>query len=210
MKTKFKAAAIAAAVTAGALVLPGVANAQSTLTVDVATIYRDSVAAKSGGTQIEAKYGERARTLQATLQTAFKAYNDEVAKAKTMLKPDGTLPPAEQDAFEKARKNAADAQQQMEDLRQEINDVQQYVQYQIMDKLGPIAEKVRKDRKAELVVARNVALAFDPAADITSTVLQQLNATVTTVTITPPQQPGAPAAATPAPAAPSKQQPQSR
>jgi Skp family chaperone for outer membrane proteins len=211
MKMTYKTAAAAAALTIGAMVLPQVAMAQSTLTVDVATLYRDSVAAKSGSSQIEAKYGDRAKTLQTNLQTAYKAFNDEVANAKKQLKPDGTLPPAEQEAFEKARKNAADAQQALDDLRQELNDVNQYVQYQIFDKVGPIAEKVRKDRKAETVVPRNVVLAFDPTADITATVLQQLNATLTTVSITPPQPQQAPAqGAQAAPANPPKQQPQSR
>jgi len=209
MKMKYKAAAVAAAMTAGAMVLPGIASAQSTLTVDIGTIYRDSVAAKSGSAQIEAKYGERAKTLQTNLQTAYKAFNDEVANAKKQLKPDGTLPPAEQEAFEKVRKTAADAQQALEDLRQEINEVQQYVQSQIFEKVSPITEKVRKERKAEIVVPRNVVLAFDPATDVTPSVLQQLNATMTTVAIVPPQQAPAQGAA-PAPATPAKQQPQSR
>ncbi len=215
MKMMYKAAIAAAAVTAGAMIVPQAALAQaapSTLTVDMNTIYRDSVAAKSGGAQVDAKYGERARTLQTNLQTAYKAFQDEVANAKKQLKPDGTLPPAEEQAYEKTRKSAADAQQAFNDLRQEINEVTQYVQYQILDKVGPIAEKVRKDRKGDVVVPRDAVLAFDPAGDITPAVLQQLNATVTTVTITPPQQSqaAAPAPTTPAPATPPKQQPQSR
>ncbi len=211
MKTTYKAALAAAVFAAGAIVAPQVAMAQSTLTVDVATLYRDSVAAKSGGAQIEAKYGDRAKTLQANLQTAYKAFNDQVALARKAVKPDGTLPPADQEAFEKARKNAADAQQAFDDLRQELNDVNQYVQYQIFDKVGPIAEKIRKDRKAEIVIPRNVVLAFDPASDITPGVLQQLNATITTVSITPPAQGAAPAAAPAAtPTTPPKSQPQSR
>ncbi|MBY0520837.1 MAG: hypothetical protein K2P79_10465, partial [Sphingomonas sp.] len=84
-----------------------------------------------------------------------------------------------------------------------------------VDKLVPITENIRKQRKGDTVIPRNALLAFDPANDITAVALQQLNATMTTVSITPPQQ-NAPAAggttapAKPATTTPAKPQPQSR
>ncbi|MGJ3649581.1 OmpH family outer membrane protein [Sphingomonas sp. GlSt437] len=214
MKMLAKSAALAAAMTAGALALPGVASAQSTLTVDINTLYSDSSAAKSGASQIQAKYGATAQTLKANLDAAYKALDDATAAARKVAKPDGTLAPTapEADAYAKARQKAAEAEQQYSAFIQEVQRVDQYVRYQILEKVGPIAEQVRKTKNSNIVVPRDQTLAFDPATDITPAVLQQLNATMTTVSITPPQQQQAPAQGTPAPAPtqPAKQQPKSR
>lgn len=214
MKMLAKSAALAAVMTAGVMALPGVASAQSTLTVDINTLYSDSSAAKSGSSQIQAKYGATAQTLKSNLDAAYKAYDDAVTAARKVAKPDGTLAPADAEALGKARQKAADAEQQYTALVQEVQRVDQYVRYQILEKVGPIAEQVRKSKNSTVVLPRDATLAFDPASDITPAVLQQLNATMTTVSITPPQPQQAPAQAapTPAPAASGKpkQQPQSR
>ena len=213
MKTFMKAATMAVALSAGLAVAPYAASAQAlTLVVDVDQIYKDSVAAKSGGSQLEAKFGTRLKTVQGTLETAVKGWNTQVEAAKKIAKPDGALPPATEQALGQARQSLNDAKTAFDEVRQEIQYADQYVKYQLLEKLIPIAEQIRKDRKAGSVVARNSVLAFDPANDITPTALQQLNATVTTVSVTPPQQPGqaAPAAGTPTPATPPKSQPQSR
>lgn len=212
MKITYQVAAFAAAMTISAVALPHVAVAQTTLTVDVGTLYAESVAAKSGNAQLEAKYGDRIKTIQTNYQTAGKAWNDQVEAARKLLKPDGTgtLPPATETSLAQARKNLTDAQQQVDEIRQEIDYVRQYVQSQIFEKMAPIAEKIRKERKAEIVMPRNVVLAFDPSTDITASVLQQLNATMTTVSITLPQQQAPAPAGTAQPATPPKQQPQTR
>lgn len=213
MKTKFYQAAVAAMLAAAAMaVTPSVAFAQTTLVVDIDQISRDSVAAKSGQAQIEAKYGARIKTVRASFDAALKGWNDQVAIAKPLIKPNTPLPPATEKALGDARQTLQEAQAQVEDLQRELNAVSQYVQQQIVEKLIPIAEKIRKDRKGDTVVPRNGLLAFEPANDITALALQQLNATVTVVQITPPQQPapGAPAGTTPPATSPAKPQPQSR
>lgn len=213
MKTKFYQAAVAAMLAAAAMaVTPSVAFAQTTLVVDIDQISRDSVAAKSGSAQIEAKYGARIKTVRASFDAALKGWNDQVAIAKPLIKPNTPLPPATEKALGDARQTLQEAQAQVEDLQRELNAVSQYVQQQIVEKLIPIAEKIRKDRKGDTVVPRNGLLAFEPANDITALALQQLNATVTVVQITPPQQPapGAPAGTTPPATTPAKPQPQSR
>ncbi len=214
MKTLMKAASIAVALVAGIAIAPHSASAQTvTLVVDVDQIYKDSVAAKSGGTQLEAKYGVKLKTIQGNLETAVKGWNTQVEAAKKVAKPDGALPPANEASLGVARQSLNDAKAAFDEVRQEIQYADQYVKYQLLEKLIPITEKIRKDRKAGAVVARGSVLAFDPTNDITAPALQQLNATVTTVSVTPPQQQAqgaAPAAGTPAPTAPSKTQPQSR
>lgn len=217
MKNFLKAASLAVVFATSAAVLPQAAQAQAlTLVVDVDQIYKDSVAAKSGGSQLEAKYGQRLKTAQATLETAVKGWNTQVEAAKKIAKPDGALPPATEQALGQARQQLNDAKTAFDEVRQEIQYSDQYVKYQLLEKLIPITEQIRKDRRAGAVVPRQTVLAFDPANDITSTALQQLNATVTTVSVTPPQpQQGqaAPAAGTPARPAPQPaptKQPQSR
>jgi len=215
MKTKFTKAAITAAFAVGVLALPQAAFAQVTLVVDVDQLYKDSVAAKSGSAQLEAKYGARLRDQQTKLEAAVKAWNEQVEAAKKVAKPDGTVPDATRDALQKAQADLNQAKGAFDDTRQEIQYLSQYVQAQIVEKLLPIAEGIRKARKGDTVVPRNGLLAFDPANDITATALQQLNATMTSVSITPPQQnQQAPAAGGTAPAkpatTPAKPQPQSR
>ncbi|WP_066648756.1 MULTISPECIES: OmpH family outer membrane protein [Sphingomonas] len=215
MKTKFTKAVITAAFAVGVLALPQAAFAQATLVVDVDQLYKDSVAAKSGSAQLEAKYGARLRDLQTKLEAAVKAWNEQVEAAKKVAKPDGTVPDATRDALQKAQNDLNQAKGAFDDARQEIQYLSQYVQAQIVEKLLPIAESIRKARKGDSVVPRNSLLAFDPANDITATALQQLNATLTSVSITPPQQnQQAPAAGGTAPAkpatTPAKPQPQSR
>jgi hypothetical protein len=67
----------------------------------------------------------------------------------------------------------------------------------------PIAEQIRNDRKAEVVMSKGTLVASDPADDITTQVIQRLDATFTTVTIVPQQQ-QQPAAAQPGAAAPTQ------
>lgn len=194
MKTNFKAALIGAALAVGAFAIPEAAFAQATLVVDVDQIYKDSVAAKNGGQQLEAKYGARARDLQTKLETAVKAWNEQVEAARKVAKPDGSVPDANKTALQQAQQSLNEAKTAFDEVRQEIQESSQYVQAQIVQQLVPIAEKIRKDRKGDTVVPRSSLFAFDPANDITATALQQLNATLTTVSITPPQ-PQQPAAA---------------
>lgn len=215
MTTKFKTVGMAAALAAGMLLAPQAAFAQATLVVDVDQIYKDSVAAKNGSAQLEAKYGARVRDLQTKLEAAVKTWNEQVEAAKKIAKPDGSVPDATRDSLQKAQSDLNQAKQSFDDARQEIQYLSQYVQLQIVDKLVPITENIRKQRKGDTVIPRNALLAFDPANDITAVALQQLNATMTTVSITPPQQ-NAPAAggttapAKPATTTPAKPQPQSR
>jgi len=201
--------AFAALASVAALSAPVAAFAQ-TLTVDVDQIYQASVAGKSGASQLEAKFGPRVKAQQDALQAAAKDWNTQVEAAKKVQKPDGSVPPANEQSLQRARDTLSKARAEFDDTRQEIQTANQYINYQIVDKLIPIVEKIRKDRKADVVVPRGGLLAAEPANDITAAAMQQLDATLTTVSITPPQQGQAPAAAGTQPARPATTQPQSR
>ncbi|OYY72207.1 OmpH family outer membrane protein [Sphingomonas sp. 28-63-12] len=209
MNNILKGAGLALALSAGMAIAPTAASAQ-TLTVDVDQVYKDSLGGKNGGDQLEAKYGPRLKAAQEKLQTSITGWNTQLEAAKKVVKPDGTLPPANQTAIDQARQSLNESKTAFDELRQEIQYADQYVKYQILEKLVPVTEKIRKDRKAGLVVPRASVLAFDPVNDITPVALQQLNTTLTTVSITPPQQNQAAPAQGTAPAQPAKQQPQSR
>ncbi|OYX40723.1 MULTISPECIES: OmpH family outer membrane protein [unclassified Sphingomonas] len=209
MKIQLKSAAFALTLLAGAAVAPMAAVAQ-TLTVDVDTIYKDSLGGKSGSSQLETKFGPRLKTAQEKLQGAVNNWNTQLEAAKKIAKPDGTVPPATEATLGQARDALNAAQTEFNALRQEIQYADQYVKYQILEKLVPVAEKIRKDRKADIVVPRGTVLAFDPVNDITPTALQQLNATLTTVSVTPPQQNQAAPAQGAAPTQPAKTTPPTR
>lgn len=204
-----KSTAIALALAAGVAFTPNAAEAQ-TLTVDVDQVYKDSLGGKSGSTQLETKFGPRLKASQEKLQTAVTGWNTQLEAAKKVAKPDGTVPPATEATLGQARETLNAAQNEFNALRQEIQYADQYIKYQILEKLVPVTEKIRKDRKAGMVVPRGTVLAFDPVNDITPTALQQLNATLTTVSITPPQQNQPAPAAAAAPAQPAKTTPPTR
>ncbi len=187
MTILLKSTAVALALFAGSVIAPTAASAQ-TLTVDVDAIYKDSLGGKSGNAQLETKFGPRLKAAQEKLQSAANNWNTQLEAAKKVAKPDGTVPPATETTLGQARETLTAAQNEFNALRQEIQYADQYIKYQILDKLVPVTEKIRKDRKGNLVVPRASVLAYDPVNDITPTALQQVNAILTTVSITPPQQ----------------------
>jgi len=202
MKTNLKLLALSTTLL-GAAMIPHVASAQSILTVDVDKVYSDSAAGKSGVSQIQAKYTQRDQSLGQALQTAQTAFNTKIQAAQKTLGPNGDfskLPPADQKGLSDAQDNYNRARQQYGAIKEEEQEVFQYVQQQILQKVVPITESIRSQRKAQAILVRGSVLAADPSADVTAQVISQLDAQFTTPLIVPPQQP-APGAAPVAPAA---------
>ena len=196
MKTMFKAA-LAATMLAGASLAPHSAFAQAAggaLFVDINRVYAESAAGRSGQAQIKAKYEANLRTAAASFNAAAAAYNVQVEAAKKVLKPDGTLPDVNQRALGDAQQKLQAADDNLNRLQGEVNNVGRYVQSQVLEKTLPIAEQVRAERRAPAVLAKGSVLASDPAGDVTPTVIQRLNAKLATVSIVLPQE-NAPAAA---------------
>lgn len=201
MNTVTKAALFAAAMIA----TPALAQNAGVVTVDLNRVYSESAAAKSAQAQIKTKYETNLRNAANTFNSAATAYNTQVEAARKVAKPDTALPAATQTALQNAENTLRQADSNLSNMQNEVNAVGQYVQQQILEKTLPIAEQVRAEKKAAIVAPRGSVLAADPAADVTATVIQRLDAQLKTVSITLPQQNNNAAAAAPAaqrPAAP--------
>lgn len=210
MKNYMKIAGLAIALTAGATLAPRTVSAQS-LVVDTEKVFTATDAGKSGANQMKGKYGEAEQKLRTAYTTALNQWNTQVEAANKIAKPDTPLPPATEKALQTARANLNDATTVIQELQQEEQSIGQYIRAQIFQVMAPIVEKIRADRRAQLVVPAGSVLAYDPATDITDLVIKSLNEKLPTVSIVPPKQAApasttAPATTTPA----TKQQPQSR
>ena len=197
MRTFLKAALFAATVSTAAIgAAPALADASGpVLSIDVARIMTDSAAGKSGNAQLVAKYQPAVQAANTTFNSAATSYNAQVTAAQKLVKPDGSIPPVNQQSLQRAQQAVQQADSNLSRLQDEANAVNSYIQRQILEKVVPIAEQVRTERKASLVVPRGSVLAVDPTGDVTTTVIQRLDQQLPTVSIAlPQQQAGAPAA----------------
>ena len=88
---------------------------------------------------------------------------------------------------------------------------QQRVVGLLQDQFNKILEKYRKDNKVDVIIAKDVALSYDEANDITNKVIEEINKTPIDLNAKPavaakPDAAAAPAAAAPA-AAPKAEEP---
>jgi Skp family chaperone for outer membrane proteins len=197
MKMLLKTAALALTVASAAVPATSFAQATpSTLTVDVNRLFSDSASAKSGQSQIKAKYETNLQSAVTAYNTSATTLNTQVEAARKVQKPDGSLPPANTKSVGDAQNAYNAAGQRLEGLQGEVNNVSRYVQEQILRAAQPVIEQVRNERKAAIVVPKGSTLASDPAGDITSTVIQRLDQSLKTVSINLPQQGQAPAQGT--------------
>jgi Skp family chaperone for outer membrane proteins len=185
MKTMFKLSAAAALLATAA----APAFAATVLTVDFNRVFSDSAAAKSGTSQLHTKYDAQIQQRNTALQTAAQAYQTQVNAARAAAKPGVQPSQATLTAVQQAGEKAQAAQDAREQLDQEVQTVGRYIQSQIVQKVTPIAEQIRNERKAEVVVPSGGVLASDPANDITTLVIQRLDASFPNPSITLPTQP---------------------
>lgn len=211
MKNEMKLTGLAIAMSAAAMLAPLTASAQ-TLVVDTEKVFKTSEAGKSGQAKMEGRYTTRETSVRSALTAAANAWNEQVKAAQAVAKPNTPLPAANTTALQKARGTLDEATNAAQELQQEEQTVDQYIRSQIVKVMIPVAEKIRADRRANLVVPVQTVLAFDPANDVTDLVIKGVNDSLKTVSIDlPQQQPQAAAPAAPATApAQNKQQPQTR
>jgi Skp family chaperone for outer membrane proteins len=184
MKTMLKfsaAAALLAAAAAPAL------SAGVVLTVDFNRVFQDSAAAKSGTSQLHAKYDTQLQQRNTAYQSAVQAYNT-AASAVQAVKAPAQPTPAQISAARQAGERAQAAQDSLGQIDQEVQTVGRYVQQQIVEHVTPIAEQIRAERKADVVVPKGSVLAADPSGDITALVLQRLDSSFPNPSITLPTQ----------------------
>ncbi|MBA2935682.1 OmpH family outer membrane protein [Sphingomonas sp. CGMCC 1.13654] len=203
MTKMFKSAMLAATAAASFVAVPVLAadSSGATLVVDFDQVFQNSAAGRSATSQIQAKYQPLGAQRKAAFDSAVAAYNAQIDAVKKATKP-GTQPQPTP-ALQQAGQRVQDAQDQAEQLNQEVNQVVGYVRSQIVDHARPVAEQIRAERKASVVISKDAALASDPQNDITAALTQRLDTAFPTASIVLPQQPaGAPAAAPANPKAP--------
>jgi Skp family chaperone for outer membrane proteins len=194
MTKMFKSAMLAATAAVSFTALPALAaDTGATLVVDFDQVFQNSAAGKSASAQISAKYQPIGAQRKAAFDSAVATYNAQVEAVKKAAKP-GTEPQATP-ALQAAGQRVQAAQDSAEQLNQEVNQVVGYVRSQIIDHARPVAEQIRGERKASVVISKDAALASDPAADVTTALIQRLDTSFPTASIVLPQQPaGQPAA----------------
>jgi Skp family chaperone for outer membrane proteins len=188
------------AASAVALMVPAAASAQAVpaaviAVVDLDKVTTDCTACKTASAALRAKgtaLQNQAKSLSTPLETEGKSIQAAVdalkgADADAALK-------ARIQAFETKRQAAAGTYQKGQEQLQRD---QQYIQKQIVDKLGPIYTQVMQKRGANVLMEVGSTLATAQSVDVTADVTAALNVAL-------------PSIATTAPAAPAQQQPQGR
>ena len=188
MKTMLKLSAAVAILAATA----APAFAASVLTVDFNRVFTDSAAAKSGVAQLRAKYDAQIQQRNTAFQQAVQSFQT-LQNQLQAIKPPAQVTAAQRTSYQQAGERAEAAQNAVAQLEQEVQTVNRYVQSQILQKVTPIAEQLRNERKADVVVPTGSVLASDPANDVTAIVIQRLDAAFPNPSITLPTQPAAPA-----------------
>jgi Skp family chaperone for outer membrane proteins len=158
------------------------------LVIDFEQLLTTSAAAQSGTSQLRTKFDGQTASLRTTYSTAVQTYQAQANAAKAAKA--GTPPSP---ALQQAAQRVEQLQQQAQSLNAQISQATSYVRDQIVDHARPIAEQIRAERKAAVVISKGSVLASDPNADITGVVMQRLNTAFPQPSIIPPQQP-APAA----------------
>ena len=179
-------AALAALLTAAA---PAIAAPGDILTVDLDRVLSESAAAKNGTNQLKAKYDGQLQTRRTAFNTAAQSYQTQLAAARAAVKPGVQPAAATVQSVQQAGERAQQAQDSLNQLGQELQQVEGFVRQQIIEHVTPIAEQVRGERKAGAVVPRGSALAADPANDVTAVVIQRLDTSFPNPSITLPQAP---------------------
>jgi Skp family chaperone for outer membrane proteins len=168
------------------MAMPALAVDPAVLVVDFDQVLASSAAAQSGTSQLRAKFDPQTASLRTAYATAVQAYNVQANAAK-QAKP-GTPPSP---ALQQAAQRVEQTQQQVQAFNQQVSQATSYVRTQIIDHARPIAEQIRAQRKALVVIPKGEVVTSDPSADITGAVIQQLNRSFLQPSITPPQQPAA-------------------
>ena len=182
MKTMIKRSALVLLLAATAA--PAFA-ASTVLTIDFGRVFQESAAAKSGTSQLRAKYEPVITQRQTAFNTAVQAFNTQQTTLQAIKAP-AQPTPAQVATYRQAGERAQAAQESLNQVAQEQQAVGRYVEQQIVDKVTPIAEQIRGERKAEVVVPKGSVLAADPTGDITAVVIQRLDASFPNPSITLP------------------------
>lgn len=213
MKTLFKAALLAAAPVMAVAALPTAASAQAVNNVAVADLEEaigKSAAYTAAVAQIKTTYA--AQIAQADARA--KALTAEIQPMATAYQTAARAPNANQAALQTQlaalQKKERDANAEVSRISEPVARARAYAVEQIQMKLETAVTNAMNKNRVTILIQPNAAIKVLPTADLTNSVMAELNALVPTVGITPPAgwQPGqAGQGQAPAPAQP---QPQGR
>lgn len=197
-KTLIAALAVAGATFgAGAVSAQALADAKVAV-VDVERVMSQCTACVAANTQLQQQrtqlqqfaqqQGQPLQGEQTALEAAVKAANG---------KPDAALTTRIQAFQTKAQQAQATVSQREQAFQRNV----QYVQQQILTKLGPVVQQVAQQRGATIAVSKESTLFSAASVEITDAVLTALNSQLPSVSTTapPPAQPAQQPAQTPAP-----------
>jgi Skp family chaperone for outer membrane proteins len=223
MKTFVKAALLAAAPIAVISALPTDASAQVVSNVAVANL--EDAVQKSNAfvlaiNQIKITYKPQIDAFEAR----SKVLNAELAPLVTAFQAAQRAPNPVQSALQAQytaiQTKQQSAQKELQGLSAPFGRAQAYAEEQIVAKVDAALKAAMVAKHVTMVVSPQATVSYQPSADITTDVVTQINALVTTVGITPPVgwQPGgqggtaapAPAPAAAAPTSPTAPKPQGR
>jgi Skp family chaperone for outer membrane proteins len=197
MKTLLKAAVAVAALAA----VPAAAQAQVAV-ADLAAAVDQAAAMKAAQTQIQTQYKTQIDAFNARQQALATELQPLQREIQTLQGNTATPPATLQQKVTAYRTREQTAQRELAGLASPFGRPSAYAQEQIADKIEPAVRAAMTAKRVTVLLRPEATLLALPAADITQDIVAQLNATVKTVSITPPAgwQPGqartgAPAAA---------------
>lgn len=193
IKTPIRAALMGLALAAAAA--PAAVNAQAAtptaiLVVDVNRVFAESAAGQDANRQLKAQ-GDALQARFNQLKTQFTNEEEALRKQQGQIAQEA-LQQRVNDLVGRQTK----ANEEIGGKRQALERALQGANQQILSNLKPIIDQLMAERSAQMVLDRQVTLNIAPSLDVTTVVIQRLNAKLPRVTVTVPPTPA------PAPAAP--------
>ena len=184
-----------AATAALLLAMPGAASAQRTpgatvVVVDTERLFSECTACRAASAQLQTMMQNaqnQARALGQPLQV--EANSIQQAAQAVSSQPAGAARTATENSL-RQRAQALDARQnqanqQIQQLEQNLQSTRANVSRQLNERLGPIYTQVMNAHGANLLIDVSATLAHAPALDVTNEVLTALNAAAPSVSVTP-------------------------
>jgi Skp family chaperone for outer membrane proteins len=183
---------LATAALAASLITPAVAQAQAVpaavvAVVDLQRVTAECTACKTAQTALQAQIAalqSREKNLSTPLETEGKSIQTAV-NALNGKEPDAALA-ARIKSWQAKRDQGS---QEIAAGQQQIQRNQQYIEKQIVDKLGPIYQQVMQKRGANILVEAGTTLATSQSVDVTGDVLTSLNTALPSIAVTAPAAP---------------------
>ena len=178
MKKLLKSALVATL--AVSAVLPAAAMAQaagSIIIVDMERVGAESAAGKSGQAQLQTKL----TGLQSRAQTLGQQFQKEEGDLVKARDTNAIAPAALQTKVKDLQARQATAQNEIDGRRNDFQRSQNFIRQQIFNGVQPIVAQLMREKGASVVLARDAAMAFNPALDVTGEVINRLNKSLPTV-----------------------------